>query len=52
MSNTYQEWEDDDDDFSQSQQSESDLLKQLRKESRKRKLNQNAFRNGRTTFFD
>ncbi len=32
MSNTYQEWEDDDDDFSQSQQSESDLLKQLRKE--------------------
>jgi hypothetical protein len=32
MSNTYQEWEDDDDDFNQSQQSESDLLKQLRKE--------------------
>ena len=32
MSNTYQEWEDDDDDFVQSQQSESDLLKQLRKE--------------------
>jgi hypothetical protein len=32
MSNTYQEWEDDDDDINQSQQSDSDLLKQLRKE--------------------
>jgi hypothetical protein len=32
MSNTYQEWDDDDEDVIQSQQSESDLLKQLRKE--------------------
>jgi hypothetical protein len=32
MSNTYQEWDDDDEDVTQSQQSESDLLKQLRKE--------------------
>ncbi len=29
MSNTYQEWEDDDDDINQSQQSESDLLEGL-----------------------
>ena len=32
MSNNYQDWEDDEDDVIPSQQSESDLLKQLRKE--------------------
>ena len=32
MSNTYQEWEDDEEDVTPSQQSESDLLRQLRKE--------------------
>lgn len=32
MSNTYQDWDDDDDEVTQVQQSESDLLKQLRKE--------------------
>lgn len=32
MSNTYQDWEDDEEDIAQVQQSESDLLKQLRKE--------------------
>ena len=32
MSNNYQDWDDDEDDVIPSQQSESDLLKQLRKE--------------------
>ncbi len=32
MSNNYQDWEDDEEDVIPSQQSESDLLKQLRKE--------------------
>jgi hypothetical protein len=32
MSNTYQDWEDDEEEVIQSQQSDSDLLKQLRKE--------------------
>jgi len=32
MSNNYQDWEDDEEDIVQNQQSESDLLKQLRKE--------------------
>jgi hypothetical protein len=32
MSNTYQDWEDDEEEIIQSQQSDSDLLKQLRKE--------------------
>ena len=32
MSNTYQDWEDDEEEVIQNQQSESDLLKQLRKE--------------------
>lgn len=32
MSNTYQDWDDDEDEVTQVQQSESDLLKQLRKE--------------------